>query len=57
MVMLYNNCSPEKWHFLALKSLLLPEFYTYKDGTRFILKRNAVSIKNDQQITYSVFFF
>ena len=42
----YENCSSEKLCFLALKSLLLPEFWTYKDETRFILKRNEVSIEN-----------
>ena len=44
--MFFINHSPEKWGFLALKSLLLPEFKTYKDGTRFILKRNEVSIES-----------
>ena len=40
------NRSPEKWRFPALKRLLLPEFWTYKDGTRFILNRNEVSIED-----------
>ena len=30
----------------ALKIDLLAEFYTYKDQTRFVLKRNEVSIEN-----------
>ena len=38
------NRSPEKWHVPALKSFQDPEFWTYKDGTRFILKMNEVSI-------------
>ena len=42
----YKNCSPEKLRFRSLQSLFLPEFWTYKDGTRFILKRNKVSIEN-----------
>ena len=37
--------SPEKWRVPALKSLKLDEFWTYKDGTRFILKRIEVSIQ------------
>ena len=43
----------------ALKSLTLPEFWTYKDGTRFILKRNEVSIAFYIVQTYSLvsFFF
>ena len=33
------NRSPEKWRFLALKSLLLPQFSTYSHRTGFIVKR------------------
>ena len=40
----FTSYSPEKWLVLVLKSLRLPEFWTYKDGTSFILKRNEVSI-------------
>ena len=43
---LYKNRSPENLRFHALKSLLLPEFWTYNDGIRFILKRNEVRIQN-----------
>ena len=43
-IVCYNR-SPEKWRVPTLKSLRLPEFWTYKDGTRFILKRNKVSIQ------------
>ena len=51
------NKSPVKWRVPALKSIRLPEFWTYKDGTRFILKRNEVSIDNYRKITYSFSFF
>ena len=34
-----------KVRFTALKRIRIPEFWTYKDGTRFILKRNEVSIR------------
>ena len=47
--LLYDH-SPEKLRFPALKRLLLPKFWTNKDGIRFILKRNEVSIKNDIDI-------
>ena len=33
------NCSPEKWHFRSLKSLLLPQFSTYRHRIWFIMKR------------------
>ena len=38
--------SPEKWRFPALKSLLLPQFSTYRHRTGFILKRKQVRITN-----------
>ena len=44
----YVTTTLEKWCFPALKSLRLPEF----DGTRFILKRNEVSIENYLKITF-----
>ena len=47
-IFLCYNRSPEEWRFPALKSLRLPEFWTNKDGTRFILKRNEVIIENYQ---------
>ena len=51
---IHSNClcynrSPEKWPVPALKSLRLPEFWTYNDGTRFILKRNEVSIQKSHK--------
>ena len=33
------NRSPEKWRFPVLKSLLLPQFSTYRHRTGFIVKR------------------
>ena len=44
-ILLCYNRFPKKWQFPELKSLRLPEFLTYKDGTRLILKRNEVSIE------------
>ena len=38
--------SPEKWRFPALKSLLLPQFSTYRHQTGFIVKREQVHITN-----------
>ena len=43
--------------FPALKTTRIQEFWTYKDGTRFILKRNEVSIGKYTSITYSFSFF
>ena len=40
------NSSPEKERFSTQK-IFLSEFWTYKDGTRFNLKRNEVSIQKD----------
>ena len=45
-IFLYYDCSPEKYHFLALKSLLLPQFSTYRHRTGFIVKRKQVRITN-----------
>ena len=42
-IFLCYNHSPEKWHFLALKSLLLPQFSIYRHWTLFIVKRNEQS--------------
>ena len=55
-VIRYNR-SPEKLRVPALKSLWLPDFWTYKGGTRFILKRNEVSIAFCTLQTYSVVSF
>ena len=49
--------SPEKWCVPALKSLRLPEFWTYKDRTRIILKSNEVNIVFYIVQTYSVLSF
>ena len=51
------NRSPEKRRVPALKRLRLSEFWTYKDGTRFILESNEVSIVFFTLQTYSVVFF
>ena len=40
------NRSPEKWRFLSLKSLLLPQFSTYRHRTGFIVQRKQVCISN-----------
>ena len=45
-IFLPYSCSPEKWHFPALKSLLLPQFSTYRHWTGFIVKRKQVHIIN-----------
>ena len=53
----YKNCSPEKLHFLALKSLLLPQFSTYRLRTGFIVKRKQVHIINYLGIPINLEFF
>ena len=45
-IFLYYNCSPEKWFFPVLKSLLLPQFSSYRYRTGFIVKRKQVRIAN-----------
>ena len=55
-IVCYNH-SPEKWRVPALKSLRLPEFRTYKDGTGFILKRNEVSIQKSHTRPIHLAFF
>ena len=40
------NCYPEQWCFPALKSLLPPQFSTYRYRTGFIVKRKQVRITN-----------
>ena len=45
-IFLSYNHSPEKWRFPALKSLLLPQFLTYRHRTGFIVKRKQVRITN-----------
>ena len=46
LIFLPYNRSLEKWHFLALKILLLPQFSTYRHWTGFIVKRKQVRITN-----------
>ena len=40
----YKNCTPEKWCFQSLQSLLLPQFSTYMNQTGFIVKRKQLRI-------------
>ena len=51
------NCSPEKWCFPALKSLLLPQFSTYRHRTGFIVKRKQVRITNYLGCPINLLFF
>ena len=46
--------SGEKWRFQALKSLLLPQFSTYRHRTRFIVKRKQVLIKESLWQNYKL---
>ena len=45
LIFLSYNLSPEKWRFPALKSLLLPQFWTYRHRTGFIVKWKQLLIK------------
>ena len=56
-IILNKNRSPEKWRFSALKSLLLPQFSTYRHRTSFILKRKQVHIANYPRLPIKIFFF
>ena len=56
-IFLYYNRSPEKWRFLALKSLLLPQFLTYRHWTGFTVKRKQVRITNYLGILINLFLF
>ena len=49
--------SPEKWRFPALKSLLLPEFSTYRHRAGFILKRKQVRFTNYGIIPKNMYIF
>ena len=51
------NRSPEKWRFPALKSLLLPQFSTYRHRTGFIVKRKQVRITNYLGLPIIFFIF
>ena len=46
LIFIPYNHSPEKRHILALKSLLLPQFSTYRHRTGFIVMRIQVHIAN-----------
>ena len=53
----YKKCTPEKWYFQSLQSLLLPQFSTYRHRTRFIVKRKQVRITNYLGIPINYYFF
>ena len=60
LIFISYNRSPEQWRFLALKSLLLPQFSTYRHQTGFIVKRKQVCIQEGLWQNYklqSFFFF
>ena len=44
-IFLSYNHSPEKWYFPALKSLLLPQFLTYRYRSGFIVKGNRCAYR------------
>ena len=53
-----NKCrSPQKRRFQALKSLLLPQFLTYRHRTRFIVKRKQVSLQQGLWQNYKLISF
>ena len=49
--------SPEKWHFLALKSLLFLQFSTYRHWTGFIVKRKQACMLEYLGIPINFDFF
>ena len=56
-IFLPYNCCPEKWRFPALKSLLPPQFTTYRYRTGFIVKRKQVRITNYLGLPINLSFF
>ena len=55
-IFLPYDCSPEKWRFPALKSLLIAKFLTYRHRTGFIMKRKQVRISNYLSLPINWFF-
>ena len=53
----HKNCTPEKWRFRWLQSLLLPQFSTCRHRTGFILKRKWVWIQKSIQQNYKFVIF
>ena len=57
LIFLPYNCSPENWHFPAIKILCSPQFWTYRHRTGFIVKRKQVCITNYLGIPIKNFIF
>ena len=53
----YTKCSPEKWCFRSLQSLLLRQFSTYRHRTGFIVKRKQVCMQKLSRNTYKLVRF